>query len=173
MSTRKTISAVGFAIALLVAASATPTRAAIINLQAVLDGLQEVPPVATLGSGTGMFTLDTGTGDFNYNISFAGLLAPETASHIHKAQAGVNGGVVFSLPLGSPKVGLIVLSPAQQADLLAGLYYVNVHSSFRPGGEIRGQISEVPEPASAGLAAIGGLCIAALALIRRVTHRGA
>lgn len=33
-----------------------------------------------------------------------------------------------------------------------GLAYFNVHTSFRPGGEIRGFLQDVPEPASALLA---------------------
>jgi hypothetical protein len=32
------------------------------------------------------------------------------------------------------------LTAAQEADLNAGLNYVNVHTSVFPGGEIRGQI---------------------------------
>lgn len=35
--------------------------------------------------------------------------------------------------------------------LLAGLAYLNVHSSFAPAGEIRGNLAQVPEPAALGL----------------------
>jgi hypothetical protein len=45
-----------------------------------------------------------------------------------------------------------------------GQTYVNVHSMSFPGGEIRGQLEAVPEPATAFLA--GGV-LAALALLRR------
>ena len=47
-------------------------------------------------------------------------------------------------------------------DFLSGLqnneYYINIHSDQNPGGEIRGQISAVPLPASSMmlLAALGG-----------------
>ena len=43
----------------------------------------------------------------------------------------------------------------QEANILAGLTYVNIHSQMFPGGEIRGQIIPIPEPASAGAALLG------------------
>jgi hypothetical protein len=113
---------------------------------AAIDGAQEAPPSGSTATGIGSFTLD-GAKMLNFNISFSGLLGTETAAHIHgPAGPGVNAGVVFGLPAGSPKVGAVgPLSPAQEADLNAGLYYVNIHSTMFPGGEIRGQIlSSVP-----------------------------
>jgi hypothetical protein len=56
------------------------------------------------------------------------------------------------------------------ADLLDDLYYVNIHSTFRPGGEIRGQIVQVPEPGSVVLLACGGLGLI-VAASRRVRGR--
>jgi hypothetical protein len=43
------------------------------------------------------------------------------------------------------------------ADLLAGLWYVNIHTDEHPGGEIRGQILPVgvPEPMGAVLMLVG------------------
>ena len=37
----------------------------------------------------------------------------------------------------------------------AGKAYVNIHTSFRTGGEIRGNLAAVPEPASLGLLGAG------------------
>ncbi|MCU0787385.1 MAG: CHRD domain-containing protein [Verrucomicrobia bacterium] len=48
--------------------------------------------------------------------------------------------------------------------MLANLLYVNIHSTFAPGGEIRGQVLLVPEPASLSLAAFSAI---ALMLMRR------
>jgi hypothetical protein len=48
---------------------------------------------------------------------------------------------------------------AQEADLMAGKYYVNLHTANFGGGEIRGQLLLVPEPQTyatiAGLALLG------------------
>ncbi|WP_137177812.1 CHRD domain-containing protein [Roseomonas sp. AR75] len=41
------------------------------------------------------------------------------------------------------------------AGMRAGTAYVNVHSSFAPGGEIRGFLAAVPEPASLALLGLG------------------
>jgi hypothetical protein len=108
---------------------------------ASLDGLQEVPPNASPGSGNGTFTLDAAK-VLHYSISFGGLVATQTAAHIHgPAAPGTNAGVIFPLPSGSPIVGTVgPLNSTQEANLNAGLLYVNVHTTAFPGGEIRGQI---------------------------------
>ena len=41
------------------------------------------------------------------------------------------------------------------AGLLAGDAYFNIHSTMFPGGEIRGFLAQVPEPAAVGLLAFG------------------
>jgi hypothetical protein len=50
------------------------------------------------------------------------------------------------------------------AGLMAGRAYLNVHSDFRPGGEIRDFLTMVPEP---GTGALFAGALAALALYRR------
>jgi hypothetical protein len=42
--------------------------------------------------------------------------------------------------LSNPTSGSATINDAQAADLLAGLWYINIHSTFSPGGEIRGQV---------------------------------
>lgn len=44
--------------------------------------------------------------------------------------------------------------------LNAGLTYLNIHTRLYPGGELRGQLNQVPEPAMVGLMLVGVLGIA-------------
>lgn len=60
-----------------------------------------------------------------------------------------------------------------QADFIAGLIsgqtYLNIHSSMFPGGEIRGQLQAVPEPAT--LLLMGASLTAAVGVIRRRSRK--
>lgn len=108
-----------------------------------LSGAEEVPPNGSPATGTGLVTIDTDTNQLNYNITFSGLEGTETAAHIHGfAPPGTNAGVLYALPTGNPKIGSITYTEAQEANFLAGLSYVNIHSTVYGGGEIRGQIDE-------------------------------
>jgi CHRD domain len=120
-------------------------NAIIVNMQATLSGTQEVPPNGSTATGSGTMVIDTDTNTMNFNISFSGLSAPQTAAHFHgPAMPGVNAGVIFGLGLGSPQIGVWNMTDEQEGWVLAGLTYVNVHTTAFPGGEIRGQVVEGP-----------------------------
>lgn len=109
---------------------------------ASIDGLQQVPSTPSPGVGQGCFSYDSATMMLSFDISFSGLINAEIAAHFHgPAPVGINAGVQFPLPLGSPKIGSVgPLNALQQADLFSGLWYVNIHTNLHPTGEIRGQV---------------------------------
>ena len=67
------------------------------------------------------------------------MAGAQTAAHIHKAPAGTNGPVVFTVPTGSPVDTTVLFDLVAILDLTGGNFYLNVHSEVFPGGEIRGQ----------------------------------
>ncbi len=124
------------------------------------------------GSGSGTATLDPNN-LFSWNISFSGLSAPELAAHFHLGAPGVSGDIVLPLPTGSPKIGSQTVDPNQAADILANLWYANIHNATSIGGEIRGQVVALPSVPLLPLPALALLALlllgAALWLIRRRT----
>lgn len=108
---------------------------------ASIDGGQEVPANTSAGTGVAQCIIDTSSNTLFYHIEFSGLSGAENNAHIHGyAPPGVNAGVLTPLPLGSPKIGAWVYPAGDEPNILAGLTYVNIHSTTFPGGEIRGQI---------------------------------
>lgn len=102
---------------------------------------QEVPPAPSTASGAGTFSLDA-SNVMSFDITIGGLHGAETGASIHgPAPAGASAGILFTLPVGNTKTGRFgPLTAAQVADLQAGLWYVNIHTSHHASGEIRGQI---------------------------------
>ncbi|MCC6906921.1 MAG: PQQ-dependent sugar dehydrogenase [Phycisphaerales bacterium] len=123
------------------------SHAQVLNFNLTLDGSQEVPPVDTMATGLGTATLDLSNNLFSWNFSYENLSSGETAAHFHAPAALCQTAPPsITLPLGSPKVGSQVVTSQQRDQIIQGLWYVNVHTSNHPGGEIRGQVE--PEPIS-------------------------
>jgi CHRD domain/IPTL-CTERM motif/Prealbumin-like fold domain len=105
-----------------------------------LAGDQEAPPVVTPERGGCMGRFRSATSSFSLVCTHDVVLP--TLMHIHRGAPGVNGPVVFDL--GSPDSPVTAtwdgMTPADVADLFAGNFYVNIHTSGRPAGAIRGQI---------------------------------
>jgi hypothetical protein len=74
-----------------------PSVASAERIQTRLSGYEEVPSVSTTGSGEfrGMISADDGS--ISYDLSYSGLQGTVTQAHVHFAQSGVNGAIVFWL----------------------------------------------------------------------------
>jgi len=118
--------------------------AANVNLKADLKGASEVPPVDTKGAGSVTATYDTASKKLSWKGNVSGLSGPATAAHFHAGEAGKNGGVVVPIA-GADKgafEGSATLTDEQAAELMAGKWYVNVHTAANKGGEVRGQVTK-------------------------------
>lgn len=156
------------------AISVTLTRGILSAFQANLAGVNEVPPVGSVGSGTVVISLNDH--ELTVTGSFENLVSNFTASHIHLAPVGENGPVVVPLEVETSddmRSGVYtaadntfdldtmegVDADAVVAAIEGGTAYVNVHSTAYPGGELRGQIlalgNSAPEESAITTPAVG------------------
>lgn len=110
---------------------------------ALLSGATETPANASVSTGTSTVALSDDLSRIAYFLSVTGALTP-TMSHIHAGAVGVAGPVIFPLSTafnpGDIVSGTSAITADQVQTLLSGDYYVNVHSTDFPGGELRGQL---------------------------------
>ena len=134
-----------------------------------LSPLNAVPPALSGGSGDelapGAIWFDTDTSElmlfvgYGEATGFKNLTAPATLWHIHgPATTGQTAGVVVDFAAegivfpalqstnGGIIYGLVPIPSEQVTNLLAGLHYVNIHTTNNPAGEIRGQLIPVEAP---------------------------
>jgi hypothetical protein len=131
------------------------------NVQVLLDGLQETPPVATPGTGFADVSFDDVTGQMVVsNGTFQNMIGTSSDAHVHGYAAAGAGpvGVVFGLTFQAGVStgtfsGSGIIPGGNIDEVMNGLTYINIHSTFRPGGELRGQVI-IPEPASGALALV-------------------
>ena len=137
-------------------------------------------PASASGSGTGgengagitydnvskLLTINVGWGS---GKGFTDLTGAVTAAHIHDAGSAsftVNGGVIISLDGATPGFNssatnggwtntTTTLTAPQETSLLSGFLYLNAHTAANGGGEIRGNLIQVPEPSVVGLLGLG------------------
>jgi hypothetical protein len=151
--------------------SVEPATAQGTSCSAVLNGVQETPPVATTATGTGRVVFNATEDQIVVNLLFSGLSSPQTLAHIHgPATPGVAAGIQIPLPNGPVANQVFAVTPAQRDMIRTGLTYFNVHTQNFPNGEIRGQITcagitpIVPELSTVlmfgtGLAGLGGYAL--------------
>ncbi len=151
--------------------------------QATLSSLNEVPPnsLSTIEGtyGLGNFSL-TGT-TLSVTAGFYDYSYAPTVISINDGPPTANGPILFDLnidndafPVGGGLYsgtfsGSGSLTPSEVTDLGDGDLYVNIQTAVSVGagqpGEMRGQLQEVPEPATMSLMGVGSL--AWLAMRRR------
>ena len=154
--------------------SVSQASATIFTFTATLSGANENPPTASPATGTASVTWDDATHMMTVSVMFAGLVAGNTAAHIHCCVSPpANAGVATTTPTftGFPSgvtsgsyMNMFDMTQASsynpafvtlngsvagaEATLLAGLHagqaYLNIHTTSFPGGEIRGFLGEVP-----------------------------
>jgi hypothetical protein len=114
------------------------------KMKATLDSASEVPANTSPGKGTADIDFDPATKKLTWKLIYSDLTGPATMAHFHgPAEPGKNAGVAVPItPATSGSEGSATLTDAQAADLLAGKYYVNVHTEANKGGEIRGQVTK-------------------------------
>lgn len=111
-----------------------------------LHGRQEVPANNSSGNGSCMITLNQTETQITVECAYRNLTSNVVGAHIHdNGPVGVNGPIRFNFNYTggtSGTIGPVTFSttPAQIADLRSNKWYVNIHTSNFPGGEIRGQI---------------------------------
>ena len=130
-------------VGLALAGTAFTALAAQVNLMASLSGTEEVPSNDSSGTGTLEATYDSDSNVLNYTVTYSGLTGDATAAHFHgPAAPGENASPILPIEgsLASPFSGTATLTDAQEADLLSGAWYFNIHTAQYPGGEIRGQV---------------------------------
>jgi CHRD domain len=140
------------------------------TFRAKLSGFQSSPSINSPGTGQFQLTIDPSGNQLTFVLTYSGLTSPVTQAHVHFAQPGVNGGVMFFLcsnlnngpadTQACPAGGGTVSGVIKAADIVAissqnvaagdfavalkiirsGVGYANVHTTNFPPGEIRGLV---------------------------------
>ncbi len=158
-----------------------------------LDAMQEVPTNNSPAAGSFQLIVDDVADTLSFVMTAFNLQGMVSGAHIHMAPMGSNGSVQFNLITNADALGPVTVGPflvpnsyaLLGTDKAAGLtttfmpladainampwnFYVNLHTDFMPGGEIRGQLAPIPEPGTYALLAIGLGVIGVAARRRRV-----
>lgn len=142
----------------------------------------------TGGLGPGGISYDTDSNLLSIDIAwgsangFTDLTGDAVSSHIHGLTDppplgwGQNAGVLYPLhtlpgfddsATSGGFTGTVEIDEINEAGLLAGQTYINVHTPGNRGGEIRGQLQVIPIPAAAWLFGSGLLGLIGIARRKR------
>jgi hypothetical protein len=117
------------------------------NLSGTATGAQEVPAFSTTATGTVGGTYDISTHLLTYTVSWTGLSGTANAAHFHgPADPGVNAPVLIPITITNNAAtgtgsGSVTIADSVANFFLNGKMYFNVHTTLKPGGEIRAQVA--------------------------------
>ena len=160
----------GAAVAAALLISVTPSSAQVVNMTATLTGAEEttatpgVLGILTGAVGTATVSVDATNEEVAVQLQLFNFATGTTAGHIHVGPRGVAGPVVLNFPIPTgrtgdlplsfrlgpaafvarPEIGINTMQDAIQA-IVGGGAYVNIHTTQFGGGEIRGQLTVVPQ----------------------------
>jgi hypothetical protein len=130
---------------------------------ATLTGAQQVPPVASGGTGTGTVLLNAAENQIIVNLSFSGLPARRARLFTDPRRRRQRGCALRLRCSGSGGhirkhscANIRYLGAGR--GLKAGLYYFNIHTGNFTGGEIRGQIGLAAVQHDDAYRCAGGAC---------------
>lgn len=117
------------------------------NVTGTASGAQEVPAVTSNGTATISSVYDADANTLGYTITWSGLTDVVNNMHFHgPADATVSAPVAIPITgWAAAKTGTIsgtaTLTETQEAELLSGKWYYNIHTPFKGSGEIRGNLT--------------------------------
>jgi hypothetical protein len=130
----------------------------VVSKENLMSGGQETPAVPTTATGTVFSEYNKKTRILTYRVTWSGLTAPVAAMHIHGlADPGTAAPIVQNIitasgGLATPSASRYGTSGSfsgsllvdgvviKEQELLNGKFYMNIHTSTYPAGEIRGQM---------------------------------
>src|SRR5262245_47581788 len=151
MKTRVFLLVITLAIATALTLPAPAVYAVPMSFFANLKGANEVPPVASPGTGFGLVVLDPAALTLQVDVTFSGLTSGTAAAHIHCRQPlGTNAGVATQVPT-FPGFPLGVTSGAYSSDV----FDLTLASSYNPDFvTLQGGLSQAQTALIAGI--LGG-----------------
>jgi len=134
-------------------ASVLGATAQIVEFRATINAAQENPATTSPATGTAIMHYNFANNTFDLVVSITGMTNLATASHLHEAAVGANGGVVTTLggETAFTRSGNTLTATftnirhgGTPLTLMRGGAYFNIHSVQFPGGEVRGQLIGQP-----------------------------